>query len=78
MTTTQPRKLVRLRTAPMPDPGEWCEHIDRPRERDCPMFESTYYTKSGCSCGYIPVRSYEPIGYRRPQSCIDAAEEVET
>ena len=92
MTTTQPRKLVRLRTAPMPDPGEWCnvcallcdapmippdcECSERPSDEDCQLWDPD---ECGCSAGFAPERLIEPFvaGYRRPQSCIDAAE-VET
>ncbi len=71
MTTTQPRKLVRLRTAPMPDPGEWCDR--------CPgmvLDHTGYY----CALDHC-IPDWRPGGsgkMSRPRSCIDAAEEVET
>ena len=70
-------RLVRLRTAPMPDPGEWCECSDRPSDEDCPLWDAD---DIGCSGAHVPERRVEPFaaGYRRPQSCIAAAEEVET
>ena len=61
-------RLVRLRTAPMPDPGEWCE-IDLDQ---CPHLDEW----GQCDLGY--TISDHVGGTRRPQSCIDAAEEVET
>lgn len=74
MTTTQPPKLVRLRTAPMPDPGEWCVHPTREIADDCPM-----HFESRCLANHVPIRVSGPFPtYRRPQSCIDAAEEEET
>lgn len=71
---TQPR-LVRLRTAPMPDPGEWCECSDRTSDEDCPLWDAD---ECGCSAAHLPERIVEPFvaGYRRPQSCIDGQEVV--
>ena len=71
MTTRQPR-LVRLRTAPMPDPGEWCLwQSPQTGWNWCDMYDGK------CLCGHDTTVT-ESDGIRRPQSCIDAAEEVET
>ena len=63
------RKLVRLRTAPMPDPGEWCFRYPN----RCPAQRGI----GECDLGYEIPEIVAGVS-RRPQSCIDAAEEVET
>lgn len=66
-------KLVRLRTAPMPDPGEWCNVCAL--LCDAPMIPPDYVC---CSHQHVlPARERRTHKIRRPQSCIDAAE-VET
>lgn len=73
-------RLVRLRTAPMPDPGEWCYRTTRGNDGAvllrtmCALFVPSWCNY--CSGGHAPIRESSDH-CRRPQSCIDAAEVVE-
>jgi hypothetical protein len=73
--------LVRLRTAPMPDPGEWCyKEVCRTfrlvEYKKCWHLRLPYNERPCCGLGlYLPMAGPDRE-IRRPQECIDSAEEV--
>lgn len=63
-------RLVTLRTKPIEDPGEWC--VTPGAAQYCDLWN---WARAECRIGHCV--EIKRRGIRRPQSCIDSAEEVE-
>lgn len=74
--------LVRLRTAPMTDPGEWCyKEVCRTYRlveyKQCRHLELPHNERPCCGLGRDLPMAGPDREIRRPQACIDDAEVVE-